>query len=1813
MKQRNRIFSVMVILVLLFSNIIPASAQYEKPTDCAQATFFTKVYYPDKDTSIKIQISFEAQIIETNYQENYHILELTQAEINRLKNDGLLVEVVPNYQGPVAELSIDSIPGYTCYRTVEETFASAAAIAANYPNIAEWIDVGNSWEKSVGQPDGYDMMVLKLTNKSIPGPKPALFITGGIHAREYTTPEMATRFGEYLVQNYGLEPDVTWILDYHEVHLLLQTNPDGRKEAEAGASWRKNTNENYCGVTSTNRGADLNRNFSYQWDCCGGSSDYPCDQTYHGASPTSEPEIQAVEAYMKSIIPDRRGPALSDVAPLDTSGIYIDLHSYGELILWPWGFTSSVPPNGVGMQTLGRKWAYFNGYEPQQAIGLYVTDGASKDFAYGELGIPGYTIEMGTAFFQTCTYFTSTIYPEMLPVLLYAAKAVRTPYVTPAGPDAINLVLSASTVEQGALSTLTASINDTRYSNVNGTEPTQAIAAAEYYVDTPPWVEGATALPMSAADGTFNSTIESVTTVVNTSGWSQGQHTLFVRGKDANNNWGAISAIFLTIEGASNTPPTADPQSVSTAEDTALSITLTGSDIDSDPLTFAVVTPPAYGSLSGTAPDLTYTPAANVNGADSFTFKVNDGEADSPPATISITVTAVNDPPLANPQSVSTAENTPLPITLTGSDIDSASLSYSVTSGPAHGSLSGMAPDLTYTPAAGYAGEDSFAFTVFDGEFTSSPALVSITVTATNDPPTADGKSVSTMEDTAVGVTLSGSDPDGDPLTFAVLTQPAQGVLSGSSPTLTYTPLSDYYGSVSFTYLASDGQLSSSPATVSITISAVNDTPVANAQSLNTQENTPLAIQLSGSDVDGDALSFGVMTGPQHGTLSGEAPALTYTPDNGFNGADEFSFVAYDGAATSQPAVISILVTQVNNLPVVYDQDVSTDEDNALPITLTGMDADGDPLTFGVLSAPTNGSLSGEAPNLVYTPAADYHGVDAFTFYASDWQGSSEPGTIRIIVNPVNDAPTAGAQAVVVNEDASVAVNLSGSDIDGDGLSYTVVTTPAHGSLSGTAPALTYTPSENYNGADGFTFKVNDDTLDSAPAQVSITVNPLNDAPVAIGTLASVNENSSVNITLSGSDIDGDAMTYRVQSGPAHGSLSGTAPVLIYTPDAYYNGADSFTFVANDGQVDSAPATVLITVTDINYLPIVFSQNLSTDEGVDLPITLTGMDPDNDEITFSIVSEPNHGSLFGTPPNLVYSPEAGFTGEDGFTFVANDGQGDSEPGVINIVVRPAGPVTVFWDDFESSQGWTRNPSGTDTATLGLWERANPAATDSSGTKQMDTTASGSYDLVTGPLAGSSAGSYDIDGGVTSIRSPNIVLPAERDLTLSFSYYLAHGTNSSTSDYLRVFLVGLSTQTVFQELGANNDDDAAWAKFSGDISAFAGQTVYILISAADASTASLVEAAVDDVLIMAETPNHAPAAYPQLVATLEDTAVGIVLSGSDVDGDALTYLISSSPSHGTLSGTAPALTYTPSTNYYGSDSFTFLVNDGKANSEPATVIISITAVNDAPVATAESVSTATDTAVSITLDGSDPDGDAVTYTVVTSPAHGNLSGTAPNFTYTPESGYTGADSFTFKVSDGVLESAAAVVSITVTPPGPVTVFWDNFESNLGWIRNPLGTDTATLGLWERADPAATSSSGTKQMGTTVSGTYDLVTGPLAGSTASAYDIDGGITSIRSPNITLPSGLSLTLSFRYYLAHSRTSSTSDYLRVYVVGANSQLVLEELGARNDDDASWASFSGNISAFAGQTVYILIVAADASTDSLVEAAVDDVLIMAQ
>jgi len=177
-----------------------------------------------------------------------------------------------------------------------------------------------------------------------------------------------------------------------------------------------------------------------------------------------------------------------------------------------------------------------------------------------------------------------------------------------------------------------------------------------------------------------------------------------------------------------------------------------------------------------------------------------------------------------------------------------------------------------------------------------------------------------------------------------------------------------------------------------------------------------------------------------------------------------------------------------------------------------------------------------------------------------------------------------------------------------------------------------------------------------------------------------------------------------------------------------------------------------------------------------------------------------------------------------------------------------GGTTVFSDDFETNKGWTVNPSGTDTATTGQWARANPDATTSGGTQQVGTTPSGVNDLVTGAAAGASVGANDVDGGTTSIQSPAIAIPSSGTTTLSVKSYFAHLNNSSTADFLRIQVVGSTTLTVRQVLGSTAQVNGAFTTTTTNISQFAGQTVRILISAADAAGGSLVEAGVDDVLI-----------------------------------------------------------------------------------------------------------------------------------------------------------------------------------------------------------------------------------------------------------------------------------------------------------------------------------------------------------------------------
>lgn len=473
-----------------------------------------------------------------------------------------------------------TIASFPCYRTLAETTRDLEDLAQTYPALAEWIDIGDSWEKATGaEGSGSDLQVLVVTNREKTVPKFRFLVMGAIHARELATAETATRFAEMLVKGYGVDPDITWLLDYGEAHILAQANPDGRLRAESGYCWRKNTNDTYaCPIAYTQQsGIDLNRNFAFRWNQCtyaGCSSSDACSLVYRGESAASEPEVQAMQAYLTSIFADQRGPALEDAAPDDAEGLLISLHSYGGLVLFPWGWTDAATPNHAQLQMLADKMGYITGYRAcaTGAPGcLYNTDGTTDDWLYGELGVPAYTIEMGDNFFQSCTTYESTMVDDLLATLRYAFKAARRPYQTPAGPEPVNLSVSATSVRQGEPITLTATLDTTRHdsngyavganvlSTAGAVVTTTTVLSATWYLNAPSWVTDSVGVPMLALDGALDAPVEDVYAVVDTSALSPGCYLLLVEGADDTGQVGVPSAVGVEVTAQIPIAPTPQP------------------------------------------------------------------------------------------------------------------------------------------------------------------------------------------------------------------------------------------------------------------------------------------------------------------------------------------------------------------------------------------------------------------------------------------------------------------------------------------------------------------------------------------------------------------------------------------------------------------------------------------------------------------------------------------------------------------------------------------------------------------------------------------------------------------------------------------------------------------------------------------------------------------------------------------------------------------------------------------------------------------------------------------------------------------------------------------------------------------------------------------------------------------------------------------------------------------------------------------------------------------------------------------------------
>ena len=1177
-------------------------------------------------------------------------------------------------------------------------------------------------------------------------------------------------------------------------------------------------------------------------------------------------------------------------------------------------------------------------------------------------------------------------------------------------------------------------------------------------------------------------------------------------------NASAANTVTITITGV-NDPPTANAGADQTVAEGA-SVTLNGSgndpDGDNDALTYAwTQTDGEDVSLSGdTTATPTFTAPANLS-ADAvleFSLTVNDGINASAANTVTITITGVNDPPTANAGADQTvAEGAS--VTLNGSgndpDGDNDALTYAWTQTDGEDvSLSG---DTTATPtftAPANLSADAvleFSLTVNDGINASAANTVTITITGVNNPPTANaGADQTVAEGASVTLNGSGNDPDGDndALTYAWTQTDGEDVsLSGdttATPTFTAPANLSADAVLEFSLVVNDGVSDSAAATVTITITGVNDPPTANAGADQTvAEGASVTLNGSGNDPDGDndALTYAwTQTDGEDVSLSGDTtatPTFTAPANLSADAVLEFSLTVNDGINASAANTVTITITGVNNPPTANagaDQTVA--EGASVTLNGSGNDPDGDNDALTYAWTQTDGedvSLSGDTtatPTFTAPANLSADAVLEFSLTVNDGINASAANTVTITITGVNDPPTANAGAdQTVAEGASVTLNGSGNDPDGDNDALTYAWTQTDGedvSLSGDTTATpTFTAPANLS-ADAvleFSLTVNDGINASAANTVTITITGVNDPPIAnAGADQTVAEGASVTLNGSGNDPDGDndALTYAwTQTDGEDVSLSGdTTATPTFTAPANLS-ADAvleFSLVVNDGVSDSAAATVTITITGVNDPPIANAgADQTVAEGVTVTLNGSGNDPDgdNDALTYawtqtdgedvSLSGDTTATPTFTAPANL--SADAVLE----FSLTVNDGINASAANTVTITITGVNdpPIANAGADQTVAEGAsvTLNGSGNDP--------------------------DGDNDALTYAWTQTDGEDVSLSGDTTA--TPTFTAPANlsADAVLEFSLTVNDGINASAANTVTITITGVNDpptanagadQTVAEGAsvtlnGSGNDPDGdndaltyAWTQTDGEDVSLSGDTtatptftapanlsadavlefsltVNDGINASAANTVTITITGVND-------PPIANAGADQTVA--EGASVTLNGSGNDPDGDndALTYAWTQTDGEDvSLSGDTTATpTFTAPANLSADAvlEFSLVVNDGVSDSAAATVTITITGVNDPPIANAGADQTVAE-GVTVTLNGSgnDPDGDndALTYAwTQTDGEDVSLSGdttATPTFTAPANLSADAVLEFSLTVNDGINASAANTVTITIT--------------------------------------------------------------------------------------------------------------------------------------------------------------------------------------
>ena len=1112
--------------------------------------------------------------------------------------------------------------------------------------------------------------------------------------------------------------------------------------------------------------------------------------------------------------------------------------------------------------------------------------------------------------------------------------------------------------------------------------------------------------------------------------------TVTVTSTEESNQDSATSSSSATI--VVNLEPDAFDDFVNLNEDAATIIDPAANDTDADGDTLSV-TEITHGPHHGTVTinedgTVTYTPDADYNGTDHFTYVISDGAGGFDTARVNLTVDPVNDDPVAVDDTAIIDEDSSVNLNVMQNDydVDGVSVSMDSVTQPEHGTVTiNGNGTVTYTPDANFNGADSFTYTIIDAEGATSTATVNLTVNPDDDSPVAVADVATLDEDSSAIIDALANDMAADGgLALDSFTQPEHGLVTvNEDGTFTYTPDANYNGGDSLTYTITDSDGDLSTAIVSIAVNPVDDPVVAVEDSAVLNEDASAVIDVLANDtaVDGGLELTGV-TQPLHGTVAiNDDGTVTYTPAENYNGTDSFTYSITDADGDVSTATVSLTINPENDNPVAVDDDVSLNEDASavIDVLANDTDLDGDNLTVTEVTQPANGTVVINADGTVtYTPDANYYGDDSFTYTISDGQGGTDTATVSLTVNPENDAPVAADDTAIINEDTAAVIDVlaNDTDLDGDTLSLDSVTQPEHGLVTINADGtVTYTPDADYTGSDSFTYTISDGAGDTDTATVSLTVNPENDAPVATDDAVTLNEDAAavIDVLANDTDLDGGPLSVDSITQPEHGLVAiNEDGTVTYTPDADFNGTDSFTYTVSDGAGGFDTATVSLTVDPANDAPVAVDDTVSGTEDTPLvinPETLLANDTDVDGDTLEItaVDSPVGGSVEIIDGNVVFTPDANYSGPASFDYTVTDAsgatstattpvnieavadaptlsvgitevEGSGEADLFPVMEADISNVVMYVDvggeiikvKVEAFNGPDASFRDADELPLEEYVAENypegslVAVTVKAGENQLEEAGPGEGQL------------FILDGSVSQNDLPlDENVPAE----LTFSYdqaledveHSAGGdtvydvniqtglTDTDGSESLSVTVTDVPDGASFTDGTLNSD--GSWnftAEQLDGLQMTVDDTVgddFSLTVTSTSTEASNLDSA-STTLTTSVGVNAGPAASDDSAVLNEDASavIDVLANDSDLDGDDIYVGSVTEPAHGTVTiNEDGTVTYTPDANYAGADSFTYTIYDGEGNADTATVSLNVTADADAPVVVAENVSGAED--------------------------------------------------------------------------------------------------------------------------------------------------------------------------------------------------------------------------------------------------------------